>query len=249
MTLLNLHWYKENPPFSSSSKTDVGEIRSENQDFVLIDDEYALFLLADGMGGHLGGKVASSLAVREAHSYLRENLSISAIPRITQSIKCAHNKVLAKGDSPDTRNMGTTLEIGLIEGSFFYWGHVGDSRIYLARENQCFQITKDDTLAFTLVQQGLLTEEQAKSAHLNSRLTNTVGADPHLRISTGSFTIQKGDRILISSDGLHDVIPAQSLRRSLTDFPPNEALGRMIDEANSKGGPDNISGIIIEIDG
>jgi PPM family protein phosphatase len=228
--------------------SDVGQRREANEDSVYASPH--LLAVADGMGGHVAGEVASQAAVT-AISELDKRLTADADPleELFGAVREAVSRLtsLAEED-PALRGMGTTLTTLHWDGSRFAVAHVGDSRAYLLREGELEQITRDHTVVQELVDQGRITPEVAASHPSRSVLTRALQsggeADPDLFF----LEARPADRYLICSDGLSDVVPSDAIREVLAaEAGPEQAAQRLIELANAGGGPDNITCVIADV--
>jgi serine/threonine protein phosphatase PrpC len=243
--------------------TDVGVVRDHNEDAALVDEHSDFFVVADGMGGHAAGEVASAMAVEtvceELASAREEIESFAGAPSdrgrkelvsiLESAVRKAHNDVYTRGvKEPDKQGMGTTLDVVLLAGPEAFVAHVGDSRTYLIRDGKAAQITTDHTVAEVLVIEGKLSLEEAQLSPLRTILVNAIGVAPDVGVEMAHVRLRKDDILLLCSDGLHDYFPAeQELAQHTVDNDPDKALGRMIELAKSRGGHDNITGIIVEV--
>ncbi|HVW43350.1 MAG TPA: PP2C family serine/threonine-protein phosphatase [Amycolatopsis sp.] len=231
--------------------TDVGQRRDANEDSVFTS--VRLLAVADGMGGHVAGEVASSGAIA-AITDLDERLEAGTakadrLEALGDAVADAVSRLTDLADrDPALEGMGTTLTALLWESGQFFAAHVGDSRGYRLRDGELEQITRDHTVVQELVEQGQITPEVAMTHPSRSVLTRALQAggiaDPDL------FTVeaQPGDRYLICSDGLSDVVPFDALRETLTTVTDPEALvHKLVDLANAGGGPDNITCVLADI--
>ncbi len=235
-------------------KTDIGQVRSTNQDSLLVDEVQGLFIVADGMGGHAGGEIASSLAIREIKEYL-SNVPISdAMDEatigdiLTAAVNHASGKIYERAlEDPALKGMGTTLTLAktLTTGTA-HCAHVGDSRLYLWRSGIIYQISYDHSLVNEQVRAGILTKEEAEIHHLKNVITRSVGYQEEEDIDTLSFAVEAGDRLLLCSDGLHGKVSDIELAKLIADGGKN-SVGAMIDLANQRGGDDNVTALVIEI--
>ncbi len=231
--------------------SDRGKVRENNEDAVLVDIPQGIFLLADGMGGHRGGEVASDLAVRTVHDFLREQLTEATdgkMPRILAgALAAAHSTVSKLGmDNPELEGMGTTLEVLVIRGREAHLCHVGDSRLYLFRERALAQVTEDDNMAAYLVARERLDPAEVPPGYRNI-LTQAVGASDELIPEIRTLELLPGDVILICSDGLTGMLADRDMEgivaRSGNDL--DAAATALVDEANTRGGHDNISVVLV----
>lgn len=229
--------------FAEGHRTDVGRGRPENEDNLLVDPKHGLYAVADGMGGHRAGEVASATAIET----LKE--AFLGGQRLDEAVMAANAAVFAKGaDDPALRGMGTTITAIALEGdSTALFGHVGDSRGYLMRDGTVTQVTADHSLVEQLVREGRLTPEEAQHHPQRAIITRALGVDAHVEVDTYRVELQAGDRFLICSDGLTNMLSddtiAQTLRRHAD---PQQAADTLVDMANQAGGDDNITVVILD---
>jgi serine/threonine protein phosphatase PrpC len=243
--------------------TDVGRRRVSNEDAFGMDVEAGVFVVADGMGGHAAGEVASREAVDTVLSMMRKELStFRAIEEGTKSedhlrraqraveasMQAATYMVFALAETdPDQRGMGTTLSTLLVAGNLGITGQVGDSRIYRIRKGEVTRLTEDHTLVAWQIKQGIISPQEAERSPHRNVITRAVGSRDYVQVDTHVFELEPGDRFLLCSDGLHgylhdDEIPA------LLAKPAADSVQEMIALANSRGGRDNITAIVVAID-
>lgn len=232
-------------------KTDTGSVRETNEDKLLIDEERGIFLLADGLGGHNAGEVASDLAVSAAYAYILKEISSAGNGRevlgvMEQALCSAHQAVqIRAASSPDFHGMGTTLVELYIHGGQAYLCHAGDSRAYLFREG-LERITRDHTVGDAYVESGQM-ENDKVPPRLWHVLTQSVGTNTPPVPDKKQIGLSEGDILLICSDGLTDMLSDEEIQRIMLSH--RYALKTMVetlsDHANSKGGRDNISVIAI----
>jgi serine/threonine protein phosphatase PrpC/CRP-like cAMP-binding protein len=252
-----LHWF---------AATDVGRRRSHNEDSFLADENLGLFIVADGMGGHAAGEIASEIAVRTIHEVVaaqKDTVSERAMrgPRSEVS----HNQLLglleyaiqeasarihneAKRDKRK-RGMGTTISLLLVAGSYGYVAHVGDSRIYLLRNGSVQQITEDHTVANELIRLGMVTPDQLVNVPRRNAITRAVGVYQHAEVDTLTLEMLPSDQFLLSSDGLSAYFadPEDDLPKLLADKDGERTVRALIDFANERGGKDNITAILVRL--
>ena len=226
------------------SRTDIGRARERNEDSMLVKEP--LFAVADGMGGHRGGDVASAMT-RDA----LEDLDLPAegsMAALVEKIKDANRAVLDRGAAEGAlRGMGTTLTAVLTDGDKAHVAHVGDSRAYLYRNGVLQQLTEDHTLVQRMVREGRLTADQAERHPQRSVLTRALGVDDDLPVDELTLDVHPGDRILICSDGLTGMLDEERIGEILESEPdPQAACDRLVEEANAAGGEDNITVIVID---
>ncbi|MDN3510948.1 MAG: protein phosphatase 2C domain-containing protein [Candidatus Jettenia sp.] len=233
-------------------KTDVGKQRTHNEDSILIDMCKGIFLLADGLGGHQAGEVASNLAVKESYTYLKENLNKvksegEVLKLLTESLLKAHNTIRAKSMADiNLMGMGTTLIQMLIKDSSAYICHVGDSRVYFFRE-EIKQITKDHTFENYLMEDEIIQREYLPLQKLHI-LTQAVGESETIVPELKQVKLKAEDMLLACSDGLTDMLSGKEVESIIYQYRDNlnTAVDSLIKEANNKGGMDNISVILIK---
>lgn len=234
-----------------NARTSTGRVRDHNEDSYYAGQLVAA--VADGMGGHAAGEVASNLALQpvielEGLTFLDAE---SATEGLRQAVLRANELVLDRAhENPDQAGMGTTLTAALIREGYLHIAHVGDSRAYLYRDQALLQLTIDHTLVNRLILEGHLTEEEAKVHPHRSVITRAIGVDSDLAVDTldQPLPLLPGDRILLCSDGLSGPVDHEEMRAILANEPiPDRACRRLIDAANSNGGPDNITTIIIDV--
>jgi len=239
--------------FTCAARTDVGIVRSGNEDNYLMLAERGVFIVADGMGGHAAGEVASEMAVRIIS---REIGSLRGLPdgeaseRIARSMVTANEAIFERTLSEhDKRGMGTTATaLVLLPGRYFI-GQVGDSRAYLLRDGEFLQITRDHSYVQEQVDAGLLTPEQARVHPYSNVITRCVGAGSDVVPDVYFGDLRAGDIILLASDGLTGMLEDEQLVKILADPQgPQAWVDRMIMEANRRGGLDNITTIIVKIE-
>jgi len=233
----------------TATRTDIGRVREENEDSVLSMPELGLFAVADGMGGHRGGKVASQLIVAElrqraAETKLREPMELAAL------LTLINRKVLeVSANDSSLTGMGSTCSLASVREGRLLVGHVGDSRVYLMRDGDLQQITSDHRAVQQLIDEGALSEAEAERHPWRHMLTRSMGAEQQVEIDLYERELRKDDLILLCSDGLTGMIGDDRVREVLTG---GNGLDQMVDQlvarANAVGGQDNISVILIQIE-
>lgn len=230
--------------------TDVGQVRQGNEDSFLVGD--SVYAVADGMGGHLAGEVASATAL-EPIAELDGRVFADgeeAVTSLRQAVVSANAKVARKAsDDPAFRGMGTTLTAAMVEGRRLHLAHVGDSRAYLLRDGSLEQITDDHTLVQHLINEGQITKEEAATHPQRSIITRAIGVSLQVDVDSFTLDLEQGDLILLCSDGLTGVVSDARLSETLKRFPDlNEATETLISMANEGGGPDNITVVLLRYD-
>jgi serine/threonine protein phosphatase PrpC len=244
-------------------KTDVGMVREHNEDSACADSEGMFFIVADGMGGHAAGEVASAMAVEEmsralgaARSQIRgfaddptEEARKAIVALLESSVQKAHQAVFERGGrESDKKGMGTTLDVVLVANGEAFVAHVGDSRTYLMRSGSVAQVTTDHTVAEVLVIEGKLTAEEARISPLRTILINAIGVSADVGVELAHIRLRRGDRLLLCSDGLHDYFPSDvELGDILATNDGQAGLDRVVSMAKERGGHDNITGVLVEV--
>jgi len=261
--------YPDPMELSFAAATDVGRQRTHNEDNFLIDKKLRLFLVADGMGGHAAGEVASSIAVHEIRDAVYANRDLLERYRTDQSgvqaveilqmlehaVQAACSTVFNRAQAEaEKRGMGTTASVLLVAGAHDHLrgfiAHVGDSRIYLARQDQSHQLTEDHSLMNELVRRGKLKRDQVESSpykQFKNAVTRAVGVYASVEVDTFDFDILPGDRFLLCSDGLYAYLDDLDLPAVLGEGDVKEVPRHLIDVANEGGGHDNITGVVIRV--
>ena len=236
-----------------ATKTDAGRVRTNNEDSILVDQERGIFLLADGMGGHNAGEVASKLAVDAAHDYLKDRISMiesdeELLRALDAAIMRAHEAIKAKAASDiQLRGMGTTLVALVTKNEKAYICHAGDSRAYLLRDS-LKQLTKDHTMGEYLVEQKIMSREKVPAQQWHT-LTQAVGTGENLIPDKNKIGLKSGDILLLCSDGLSDLLENVEIAALLKNDKNNmnKIADSLLAEANNRGGRDNISLILVAI--
>jgi serine/threonine protein phosphatase PrpC len=221
--------------------TDIGQVREGNEDSFLVDDP--LYAVADGMGGHRGGEVASNLALQTVQRLFEANEGT-----LTEQVVQANRAVFARSqEDRDVAGMGTTLTAVLVNDAEVRLAHVGDSRAYLFRDGQLTPLTEDHTLVRRMVIEGEITEAEAEHHPHRSILTRALGVDGDVQVDEGIITMQEGDRLLLCTDGLTGMVSDEQIMSVLAEVKdPQEAVDRLVRAANNAGGIDNITAVIID---
>ena len=243
--------------------TDIGMVRDHNEDSAYKEASKGFFIVADGMGGHAAGEIASAMAVDsvrvtlegsrteiEAFKKAPSDAGRRGIVQLLQSaVLSAHQAVYQRGQAEsDKAGMGTTLDVVLVAGPEAFVAHVGDSRTYLIRDGKPSQITTDHTVAEVLVIEGKLTIEEAQVSPLRTILVNAIGVSADVGVEMAHVTLKKNDRLLLCSDGLHDYFPSEDeIAERLSASDPGAAIAEMVELAKTRGGHDNITGVVVHV--
>lgn len=241
-----------------AAASDMGKVRKNNEDNFLVDAGLELAIVADGMGGHNSGEVASQLAVkvtRDKYESMRltgmkptpfnEKFSLEA-NQLGFAVQLANAVIYEAGTAgPDNKGMGTTLSAALLNKSKVSIAHIGDSRIYLLRRGAMQQLTEDHSLVMEHVKKGLLTREQAEVSPLQNILTRALGTQKTPAVDLVETELEEGDRLLFCTDGLFKAVKEDRLQEMVRVQVDNaKACAELVAAANAAGGPDNITVII-----
>jgi protein phosphatase len=237
-----------------AARTDVGMIRAGNEDNFYADanPQRGIFIVADGMGGHAAGEVASEMAVGIVSKELATLPSIEgegAPQRVAESLRRANLAIYRRTiEEVDKQGMGTTVSVLLLAGTRYLIGQVGDSRIYLLREGRLGQLTKDHSYVQEQVDAGFLTPEQARYHPYSNVITRCVGAGESVEPDTYTGEMRTGDVFLVASDGLTGMVEDRRLAQLLgSPASPGRIVDALIAEANGRGGLDNITAIVVKV--
>jgi protein phosphatase len=224
-----------------AAATDIGLVRDGNEDSYLVEDP--LFAVADGMGGHRGGEVASRLALETLQTQFRRGAG-----DLAEQVQEANRAVFEESlRNRRVAGMGTTLTAALVEGEHVRLAHVGDSRAYLLRGGELRRLTEDHTLVQRMVQEGEITQEEARVHPHRNVMTRAVGVDMTVDVDDRSVEVHAGDRLLLCTDGLTGMISEQRIGGILVDArDPQEAAHHLVDAANEAGGIDNITVVVLD---
>lgn len=243
--------------------TDVGRVRDHNEDNFLVDKNLNLFVVADGMGGHAAGEVASAIAVNTMRDVVRQNKDlieaykegsqiasssdVSTLLEHAVQKACLEIHETAQRET-EKRGMGTTLSALLVIGNRGFIAHVGDSRVYMLRAGRVIQLTEDHSLINELIKRGKLTKEEAAKSPYQNAVTRAVGVYESVEVDTIEFDVLPGDQFLLASDGLtgylgaEDISPVFDDAGDIKDIPSS-----FIELANQRGGKDNITNIVVRM--
>lgn len=241
----------------AAGATHIGRLRKNNEDGFLCAPERSLFIVADGVGGHAAGEQASAAAISHLDAFFSPdkltagslNCANAAEQLIRDALCQAHVAVLALAkDHPDWAGMGSTAVVAVIQSGVLTVGNVGDSRLYLLRDESLQILTRDHSMAAVLLEQGQLSIEEARSPRFRNQLTQVLGISRSIDPATCRAVIQPGDRLVLCSDGLWDMLDDNEIARvSVQHDEPVEAVEALIRAANAAGGKDNITAILISI--
>ena len=245
--------------------TDVGRKRKGNEDSLFVNPEQKLFVVADGMGGHAAGEIASSIAVDSINEFvcltggdeeitwpfgLDETISYDG-NRLKTAVRFANKKVLeATKEKSEYEGMATTVCAVLVDDAVANLAHVGDSRVYLMRDGELSQLTSDHSWVNEQILSGVISPEQARSHPLRNVVTRALGGKADLQVDMQAHEIEAGDVLLLCSDGLTTMIPDDEIARVMRESGGDieKAAQALVDAANAKGGEDNITVLLLKFE-
>jgi serine/threonine protein phosphatase PrpC len=244
--------------------SDVGKKRQHNEDAMLIEPDLGLYIVADGMGGHAAGEVASARAIKVAKEHVLANRQVlkdlaadptpshraaaSALVEEAVQQACADIYRAANADG-SKRGMGTTFACLLLADSRGVIGHVGDSRVYLLRKGQCHRLTEDHTLVTAQLKAGTISKEQAASSQYRNVITRAVGIQESVQVDTLVVDLLPEDVFLLCSDGLHGYLEDEEIPPLVASFSHQDLPTKLVAIANERGGRDNITAVVVAIAG
>ena len=231
-------------PFGS--RTDIGCLRDHNEDSLIVTPP--LFAVADGMGGHAAGEVASEIAVHVLAEHAPEHPDGEALARAVEEAN--HEVMRAARDGRGREGMGTTMTAAVLEGERLVIAQVGDSRAYLMHQGKLQQLTRDHSLMADLIEAGQLTPEEARCHPQRSVITRALGSDPCMHPDMYEINVETGDRLLICSDGLSGMLCDQDIEHTMRRVQdPQRCAAQLVNEAIAAGGHDNVTVIVADVSG
>jgi PPM family protein phosphatase len=245
----------------STAATDVGKVREGNEDFFLVAEDLQLYVVADGMGGHQAGEYASQMVVEVIREVVSEQLDAvragtvgdgepdeqsPAVACLREAISEANRRVFsASQENLELEGMGTTVTVVLVLGDQAFVGHVGDSRAYLLRAGQLFQVTLDHSLVAEQVRMGLMTEAQSRVSQYRNIITRSVGVDAEVEVDIYFVELQDGDAMMLCSDGLNGMASDEEIGDVMRSHFGDGSAQALVDLACAQGGEDNITTICL----
>ena len=228
------------------SRTDVGCVRDHNEDSLVVAPP--LFAVADGMGGHAAGEVASEIAVNVLAELAPKDLDGAALEHAVEEAN--HEIIRAARDGRGREGMGTTLTACMLENERLIIAQVGDSRAYLLHHGKLQQLTRDHSLMADMIEAGQLTPEEARHHPQRSVITRALGSDPNTRPDMYEINVETGDRLLVCSDGLSSMIEDEQIEAVMRRVPdPQRCALQLVNEAIAAGGHDNVTVIVSNVTG
>jgi protein phosphatase len=236
---------------------DVGRVRDSNEDQFLVDTDTGLYAVADGMGGHAAGEIASEIAVNSLGEFARGAKALGKAPGreaartfLEQAVIEANRRICDSiADHPDRRGMGTTMVAALVVGDTAFIGHVGDSRAYLLRDDQLRLLTEDHSWVNEQVRLGVLSKNEAHRHPMRNVVTRALGSRLEVLPEVREERLVRGDALLLCSDGLNVMLTDDEIRRTLAPHRtnPEAACRALVDAANAEGGEDNTTVVIVAV--
>ncbi|WP_434309170.1 Stp1/IreP family PP2C-type Ser/Thr phosphatase [Hominifimenecus sp. rT4P-3] len=238
------------------ARTDIGLVRKENEDYIFASREPVgplknLFMVADGMGGHRGGEFASRCVVEQMIRHIRESRKANPVSVLNDAIQEANQVLRNKAfENPELWEMGTTLVAATIDGATMFVANIGDSRLYLLEEGRHLrQVTRDHSWVEEMVADGKMQRDSESYWEKKNIITRAVGIDKTVTADFFEIDLNPGERILLCSDGLTNMVEDDEIERTLSRPEPLEELGtELVEEGKNNGGRDNISVILVEPD-
>lgn len=228
--------------------TDVGLKRTNNEDSYLVANEgkKKLFIVADGMGGHNAGEIASSEACRIIEAFVNQSEG-DVDTLLTQAVQRANREIFVKAsENTAMSGMGTTIDVCLVAKNKISIAHVGDSRVYVVNKDGCRKITKDHSIVGMMLDSGSITEEEARKHPQRNFITRAVGTAMTIEVDVVHETIHNGEYVLMCTDGLTNMVPKDEIHRIITTATDvNEAVEGLVQKAKENGGDDNITALVM----
>lgn len=252
-----------------SARTDVGRVRTTNEDGLAVNDLASgelidatsgdkavdvqergiLLALSDGMGGHQAGEIASALVLESLQAAMQQETPGPIHQQLEQAVQRANQTVMNAARADNRRGMGATLTAVFVRGHEAYIAEVGDSRAYLLRNGRLRQITRDQSLVQLMVDHGVMSPEEAKKSASKNVILQAMGLAPDVRVAIAKLMLRRNDRFLLCSDGVTNEVSDDELRETLTGSQPRAACDTMIALANERGGRDNSTVIVADVAG
>ncbi len=233
-----------------SGLTDPGRVRTLNEDAFHVGQgqgRQIIAIVADGMGGHKSGEVASQKAVDALKRELERSRSQPPVT-IARAMQMSNLAIFDHSvENPEHKGMGTTATVMVLDDQVGLVGQVGDSRAYLLRGDELRQLTLDHSWVADRVRQGILSEEEARQHRWRNIITNTLGSSPEVKLDLLHFEVREGDTILLCSDGVSMLLSPDHMKRILRSSAPEEACRKLIEESNTRGSPDNVTAVVLKV--
>jgi serine/threonine protein phosphatase PrpC len=242
-------------PVQAACLSDVGRVRQQNEDQCLVALEHNLFIVSDGMGGHQGGEVASKAVVTVLPPMIEQRVARIRVPSpeamelvLRDALVELSQRLRAESAGrAGLQGMGATVAVAWLRGSLAHLAHMGDSRIYLLREQRLMQLTEDHSVIALLLRHGEITPEEAQTHPARGRLSRYVGMEGEVYPDVQTVQLQAGDRLLLCSDGLTNMVSDRQIVQLLhVNAGAEEACQALVNAANVAGGTDNITALVVD---
>lgn len=240
------------------AKTDTGKLRERNEDLYYFDAQLQLFAITDGMGGHESGDIASRIALEIIQNWAQAQGSphtdlgpMKRLEVLTELAEEANQQIYSASESSNqARGMGTTLIAGFVTFSYLTYVHVGDSRLYVLRDEKLTQITTDDSFVQKMVEKGEITVEESRTHEKRNIITKAIGLMPTVAVNADAYPLVPGDIVLACTDGLHDlIIDDREIAEIILAADDIETAGeKLINKALDYGGTDNVTVLLVAVD-
>ncbi|MGO8947481.1 MAG: Stp1/IreP family PP2C-type Ser/Thr phosphatase [Ktedonobacterales bacterium] len=241
-------------------RTDIGQIRSTNEDQLisvvpedlqLLQDKGSLFVVADGLGGHNRGEVASALTIKEVRDSYYHDLQSDIPMALQRAIKQANTAVyqaneMERAGGASGFSMGTTCVAAVLHDQMLYAANVGDSRVYILRQGQLRQVTRDHSMVAQLVERGEITPAEARTHEKRNQIYRALGG-PEVEVDLFTEPVQEGDTLILCTDGLWAVLEEKELSAIIEQYDPEDSVQHLIAQANAAGGPDNVTALVVRV--
>jgi serine/threonine protein phosphatase PrpC len=232
-------------------RSDPGKIRASNEDSFIANTKHTIFLVADGMGGHAAGEIASQIAASTVEEILSDSESGFTVEQLLQfAVQKANTSVYeTQRVKPECKGMGSTLTVLLFRDTQYHIAQVGDSRAYLLRNQTLNQLTQDHSLVWPLYKSAIISKEEISRHPQKNLITRSIGTQPQVEADLQKGDALAGDVYLLCSDGLTDVLSDKEILRLLTgeNRDPQELSDLLVNAANDGGGPDNITAVVVRL--
>lgn len=244
-----------------AQRTETGRKRPNNEDNLvsvvpedqrLLQDKGALFVVADGMGGHDLGEVASELTIQQVKDAYYHDLQNDIPTALQYAVKQANIAICQanetrRGQGEDGFGMGATCVAAVLHEQMLYAANVGDSRVYVLHAGQLRQITRDHSIVAQMVERGEITPAQVRTHEKRNQIYRSLGEKPELEVDLFTEPVEEGDTLILCTDGLWEMIEDDDLRAIIEQYGPDESVQRLIARANEAGGPDNVTAIVVRV--
>jgi PPM family protein phosphatase len=238
--------------FEIGTLSDQGKVRPSNEDSWVADAKLNLYLVADGMGGHAAGEIASRIAAEAVMETVIAGADVPAEENLRAAAETANSRIYeSQCQTIEYAGMGSTLTALQFHDNCYVIAHVGDSRAYLLRDGTLHQLTRDHSFVWELFEKGVVKKDDLSAHPCKNLITRAIGTHPHVSVDIEQGEFQEGDIYLLCSDGLTDSVPDETIRSVLSERSSSaQEMGQALtDAANAAGGPDNITVVVVRLEG